>query len=400
MASTISPRPFFALAATLGLAVAATFGISTAASAATVISGPIDLGTAESYGVLGATGVTNTGPTVINGDLGVSPGTSLTGFTGAPTGGEVDGETHQTDTEAAQAQADALTAYNVAASLSPTRLGMGELAGQSLAPGVYTGGALALSGGNLTLAGSASSVWVFQASSTLTIGSGANILFTGGATSCNVFWQVGSSATIGTGAAFEGTVLAHTSVTANTDATIAGRLIALNGAVTLQSNVITPATGCTPGTVSDTPAPEITSGEPTDATAGTPYSFTVTAEGTPSPTYTVTQGTLPAGLSLDSTTGVISGTPTTPGSSTFTVTAGNGQSPDASAIYEITVAAPAPIVAPVPPSGTAGLPATGAENPGELAASGGNALSPVAGVLLLVTGAAFVLFSLRRRLST
>jgi hypothetical protein len=167
---------------------------------------------------------------------------------------------------------------------------------------------------------------VFQAASTLTIGSASQIVITGGASSCNVFWQVGSSATVGTGAQFQGTVLAQQSVTATTGATVQGRLLARTGAVTLDTNEITASNGCpAPGTPSESPT--ITSGTPSDGTVDVPYSSTVTATGTPTPTFTATG--LPDGLTIDSTTGVISGTPTTPGTSTVTITASNGTSPDA-----------------------------------------------------------------------
>ena len=348
MASTPRPRSLFKVVASVGLAAALTIGAASSASAAVVPTGPINLGTAATYGVLGASAVTNTGPTVVNGDLGISPGTAITGFTGAPNG-LVNGSVHATDAAARQAQRDTTTAYNVAASLSPTTTGISELSGLSLTPGVYTGGALALSNnGELTLAGSANSVWVFQAASTLTVGSATRIIITGGASACNVFWQVGSSATIGTGAAFQGTVLAQTSITATTSATIVGRLLARTAAVTLDTNTITAPTGCAaPGTPSGTVAPTITSDAPGDATAGTPYSHTVTATGTPTPTFLISAGELPAGLSLNEDTGTISGTPTTPGSSTFTVSAGNGTAPNATAEYTVDTAR-AVVVTPTP----------------------------------------------------
>nr|WP_263406402.1 ice-binding family protein [Microbacterium hominis] len=284
MATSRSFPPFLTVLTGLALAASLAMIASSSASAATVIDGPVDLGAAAPYGVLGASAVTNTGPTVVNGDLGISPGTSITGFGAAPDG-VVNGTVHQTDAVADQAQSDATTAYDVAASLSPTQTGMTELNGLSLTPGVYSGGTLGLADtGELTLAGSADSVWVFQAASTLTIGSGTRIIITGGASSCNVFWQVGSSATIGAGAQFQGTVLADQSVTATTGAVVVGRLLARNGAVTLDTNTITAPSGCpSPGTPSETIAPVITSAGPTGATAGTPYSFTVTATGNPAP---------------------------------------------------------------------------------------------------------------------
>ncbi|MCJ1714764.1 ice-binding family protein [Microbacterium sp. M1A1_1b] len=369
MATSRFLRPTIIALTGIGLAASMAMMTTSAASAATVISGPINLGTAATYGVLGASAVTNTGPSVINGDLGLSPGTSITGFGGAPNG-TVNGTTHQTDAAATQAQRDTTTAYNVAASLSPTQTGLTELNGLSLSPGVYSGGALALANnGALTLAGSANSVWVFQAASTLTIGSASEITITGGASSCNVFWQVGSSATVGTGAQFQGTVLAQQSVTATTGATVQGRLLARVGAVTLDTNTITASTGCPPtGTTSESPT--ITSGTPTTATAGTPYSFPVTATGTPTPTYTATG--LPAGLTINGTTGVISGTPTTPGSSTVTITASNGTPPNDTQTVVITVQ-PTATTSPTPtPSAPATTPATPGATPTATAGGGGN----------------------------
>ncbi len=324
------------------------------ARAASIITGPVDLGTASTFGVLGASTVTNTGPSVVNGDVGLSPGTSITGFGGLPNG-TFTGTLHQTDAVAAQAQNDLTTAYNTAAGLTPTTSGLSELSGLSLTPGVYSGGALLLSNnGTLTLAGSANSVWVFQAASTLTIGSASNIVITGGATSCNVFWQVGSSATLGTASQFQGTIMALASITGTTGATIVGRLLARNGAVTLDTNTITVQAGCPPPVAPIiTPGPAITSGTPPVAAVGTPFSFTVTATGAPAPTFAVSSGALPAGLVLNGTTGAITGVPTTAGTATFTVTAANGVSPDVSAIYTVlTSAAPIPppdsVLAPVP----------------------------------------------------
>lgn len=362
------------------LAALILFAGAQSADAATTIDGPVGLGTAASYGALGASELTNTGPTVVTGDIGVSPGSSVTGFTGAPDG-TFTGSLHQTDAAAAQAQSDVTTAFNAAAGLTPTTSGLSELNGLSLVPGVYSGGALALAdNGVLTLAGSADSVWVFQAASSLTIGSATQIIVTGGANACNVFWEIGSSASLGTGAQFQGTILAKESITATTGATIIGRLLANTAAVTLDTNTITVPTGCTPpGTVSTSPT--ITSGTPTAATAGTPYSYPVTATGSPAPTYTVTSGSLPAGLTLNGTTGVISGTPTTPGSSTFTITVTNGTAPDTSATYTIETAAAA----------SAGSSASTAGGAAELADTGGDVTGPLLlASLLAAAGVALV----------
>jgi hypothetical protein len=408
-------RATFAGATLLVVAAATVLSVSSA-QAATTLDGPVNLGTAATYGVLGASTVTNTGPTVVNGDVGLSPGTSITGFGGLPDG-VYTGTLHQTDAAAALAQSDLTTAYNVAASLTPSESGLSELDGLSLTPGVYRGGALSLAdNGTLTLAGSASSVWVFQAASTLIIGSATHIVMSGGASECNVFWQVGSSATLGTTAQFEGTILADQSITATTGATIAGRLLATTAAVTLDSNVITVPTGCNAaGTPVKTDSPEITSGSPTPATAGTPYTFTVTATGTPAPTYTVTSGALPGGLGLNGTTGTISGTPTTPGSSTFTITASNGVSPQTSAIYTLvtqeveTTATPTPTPSPSTSETTStaaalansssGGTGTGAgTGSGGLAATGVDAVLPLTGgAALLAVGFTMLLIYRRRR---
>ncbi|PZE69610.1 ice-binding family protein [Curtobacterium sp. MCBD17_021] len=366
----------------LGLAASLVLTMSSGASAAAEIDGPVTLETAATYGVLGASAVTNTGPTVVTGDLGVSPGTAITGFGAAPDG--VVTGTIRSRTEAAQAQQDARTAYDAAAALTPSGVDVTDLDNRApLVPGVYSGGALDLSDNRtLTLDGDAQSIWVFQAASTLVVGTNSRILITGGASSCNVFWQVGSSATVQSGAQFQGTVLAEQSVTAVTGATVQGRLLALNGAVTLDTNTITPAQTCPPPTTpTPTVAPSITSGTPTAATTGQPYSYTVTATGTPTPTFTATG--LPAGLTIDSTTGVISGTPTAPGSSTVTITASNGTAPADTQVVTVRVVAPTPT--PTDSPTTAGVVAGDGRTPtGTLAFTGSDPSVPlgIAGVLL------------------
>lgn len=329
------------IAVSLGIAIAAALVSTSAAVADTAIDGPVNIGTAADFAVLGASTVTNTGPSIVSGDLGLSPGTSVTGFDGLPDGTITNGSLQLTNTVAADARSDATIAFGVAAGLSPKASGLEELSGLLLNPGVYSGGALLLSNdGVLTLVGDSTAVWVFQVASTLTIGTDARIAFDGGAGACNVFWRVADSATIGTDAQFAGTVVADQSVTVNTGATIAGRVIALNAAVTLDSNTITAPEDCPPaGETFETETPVITSGSPTAATEGTPYAYAVTSTGTPTPTYLVTGGTLPDGLVLDRVTGIISGTPTTPGTTVVTITATNGSGADDSAEYAIVVVA-------------------------------------------------------------
>lgn len=207
------------------------------------------LGTAGSFAVLGGQTVTNTGPTVLNGDLGVFPGTAITGF--PP--GIVTGMTYAGDTVAQNAQADTTIAYNNLAS-QPCNTTFGvptDLAGMTLVPGVYCFASSASLSGTLTLdgQGNPNAVFIFKTGSTLITGSNASVVLVNGAQSCNVFWQVGSSATIGTGTTFAGNILALTSVTLTTNATLAGRALAQNGSVTLDSNIVTPAT-CAAASVS------------------------------------------------------------------------------------------------------------------------------------------------------
>lgn len=214
--------------------------LATSAQAASV-----GLGTTDSFSVLGGSTVTNTGPSVLAGDLGLSPGTAVTGF--PP--GTVAGTIHANDAVARQAQADLVTAYNDAARRSSTATVSGDLAGRTLSSGVYTSATSLGLSGDLTLdaQGDPNAVFVFQAGSTLTTGSGSRVLLIGGAQACNVFWQVGSSATIGTSTAFRGNILALTSISLTTGATLDGRALARNGAVTLDTNTVTHAPCATTG---------------------------------------------------------------------------------------------------------------------------------------------------------
>lgn len=224
----------------------------------------VGLGTAASFSVLGGSTVTNTGPTTMFGDLGLSPGSSVTG---AP---HVLGATHVDDAVAIGAKSNLTTAYNDAAS-RPTTASLGsELAGRAFSPGVYTAKTeLKLSSGSVTLnaQGDPNAVFIFQIGSTLVTGSNTSVVLTGGAQACNVFWQVGSSATLGTGTSFIGTVMAYASIAAQTAATIHGRLLAETAAVTLDTNTITnsncasSSSGSGGGTETTTPAEATTLAE-------------------------------------------------------------------------------------------------------------------------------------------
>jgi hypothetical protein len=239
-ASVSKNKIFSAWAPIIGIAVAVVF-VRLEGRAA---QAPVALGSANTFAVLAATTVTSTGATAIDGDLGVSPGNTVTG---SPT---MTGTLHLGDPAAAQAQSDLTTAYNDAAGRSVAAVTVaGNLGGQTLAPGLYTSAtSLEISSGDLTLdaSGDPNGIWIFQMGSTFVTTVGRQVILSGGAQAANIFWQVGSSATIGGSSVFKGTIMANQSITMNTSATLEGRALARNGAVALDANTIAiPTTGTT-----------------------------------------------------------------------------------------------------------------------------------------------------------
>jgi len=274
-----------------GNALASNFAWSFTTAAATSGQTPVALGSASTFAVLAGSTVTSTGGSTVNGDLGISPGSTLTG---APT---VIGTTHLADVIAAQAQLDLTVAYNDAAGRTVGAITVaGNLGGQTLAPGLYKStSSLEISSGDLTLdaQGDANAVFIFQMGSTLTTTAGRQVILSGGAKAANIFWQVGSSATLGTTSVMKGTILALTSITATTGATVEGRLLARNGAVTLDSNLVGLAVPA------DTTAPTVSTTVPVNAATGvaisgkvaTAFSEAMNPSTISAATFTLKQGT-------------------------------------------------------------------------------------------------------------
>lgn len=309
------------LAAGVSLAALVPFLIS-AANTANAADTPVDLGTAKAFSVLAGSGVTNTGVTKLAGSVGSHETPTITTdtpfvFTGS-------GSNHAGDGVTQQAKADLLQAYNVVAGAQPPTAVPQELTrSDPYLPGIYRASSSMLLSGAMTLDGGGRNdgVFIFQIPSTLTTASNSVVNFTNGAQPCNVYWQIGSSATFGTGTDFVGNVLAYTSISANTNATFEGRLLANFGAVTLDSNTIT-APGCdtspgggtdTEGTATDTgtDTDSVTAGTDTDSvTAGTDTSSagaaaagTTTENGTNSQLGTEAQNSTDNGTDTDSALG-------------------------------------------------------------------------------------------------
>jgi hypothetical protein len=191
------------------------------------------------FSVLAGSTVTNTGSTTVSGDVGVCPGTAVTGFPPGTTGGTI----HINDGVASLAQSALTAGYIDAAGRAGGTSVAGDLVGKTLDAGVYTSTSSLANSGNLTLdaQGNPNAVFIFQIASTLITGSGSHIILANGALACNVFWQVGSSATLGTDSVFAGNIMALTSITITTGVNLDGRALARNGAVTMDSDVIS---GC------------------------------------------------------------------------------------------------------------------------------------------------------------
>lgn len=276
---TFSPRSGRARGAAVGtISVLAVGGLLLALAGSTQAATSVGLGTADSFAVLAGSGITNTGPTTVTGDIGTYPTATITGSASIT----IAGVNHGGDAVTQGAKTDLTTAYNNAAGQVSNETISADLGGRTLVPGVYESATSLGLTGTLTLdaAGNPDAVFIFKAGSTLTTASSSQVVLLNNAQACNVFWQVGSSATLGTGSTFRGTILALTSITATTGVVVDGRLLASSGAVTLDTNTITRSV-CTTVPVEVTPTPEAPA--PTTPVV-TPTEEAPAPEVTPAPT--------------------------------------------------------------------------------------------------------------------
>ncbi len=290
-------------------------------SKAVLAASAVPLGVASSFAVLGATpSVTNTGATMVTGNLGVSPAASVTGF--PP--GIVVGTIHAANAVAASAQADNATAYGALAAqacnftfAAPT-----DMAGMTLVPGTYCFASSASNTGLLRLdaGGDTNAVWLFRTASTLITGSGSSVVPINGGQACNVFWQVGSSATLGTATAMVGNILALSSITLNTGTSLSGRALAQTGAVTLDTNSVSV---CALAPIVTPTNPTLTKAfSPSTIAAGGVSTLTVTLSNANATVATLTAplvDTLPSGVVIAPSP---NGATTCGGGTTVTATAG------------------------------------------------------------------------------
>jgi hypothetical protein len=315
---TLGRTAVSAVAVMVPLMALGTTGGGVPAQPQAIVAG-VDLATASDYSVLGGSTVTNTGPSVLGQSLGLWPGTSVTGF---PPGLVSPPGTIDVNAVAQQAQSDLTAAYVDAAGRPVDATTTADLGNQILQPGVYAGpdkSALGLTGPLVLDAdGNSSAVWIFQTDSTLITASGSTVSLINGASACNVYWQVGSSATLGTSSVFVGNIMALTSVTVNTGVTVEGRALARNGAVTLDTDTFTEpdCSNAPPTTTTSSIVPSSTS----TSSSIVPSSTTTSSSVVPSSTTTTGGGTSTPGgssstTSSSSTTAV--GT-TAPGNTTST----------------------------------------------------------------------------------
>src|ERR1700687_644384 len=231
---------------TFGNQLGSNFVCKFTTSAACAPPPTLAVGGSACFAVLASSTVTNTGPTVIIGaDLGLSPGSAVTGF--PPGTITAPNDMEKTNGVAAQGQLDLTTAYNAAAATPGAAVLPGDISGLTFFPGVYkTSSTVQLSAGNVTLdaQGNPNAVFLFQVGSTLTTLGSTQVVLAGGALAQNVFWQVGTSATLGTSSIFQGTIMANASITLTTGATLNGRALARTAAVTLDSNIINVVPTC------------------------------------------------------------------------------------------------------------------------------------------------------------
>lgn len=260
----VNEVPMSLSAKTASLAVIAFSGAAAllVASPAYAIPGDVGaadfLGTSGQFTVLAGSEVTNTGASLLPGSLGVSPGSAFTGFTAEMIGGA----THSNDAVAINAKGAVGTAADALMAVPSYNIGLADMDGKVFLAGSYSSPSSLLNGGTITLDGDADDVFIFTAVSTLTTGAGSTVVLAGDVQECNVFWRLGSAGTLGAGSHIVGTVIARSSVTAVTGATIAGRLFAQDAAVTLQSNRFTTQTCDTAGGNGDIWSASAEGGEP------------------------------------------------------------------------------------------------------------------------------------------
>lgn len=287
------------------------------------------LGTAQSFAVLAGTpNVTNTGPTVVSGNLGIHPAVAVTGF---PPGIVIGGTIHAGDAVALQAKSDLTSAYNAldAQGCTFTFANASDLVGLTLGPGVYCSASSLFLSGTLTLDAQfdPNAVWIFKTGSTLITASGSTVRIINDGQHCNVFWKVGSSATLGTSSTFIGNILALTSITLTTNAQVSGRVLAQNGAVTMDTNTVAAST-CAVPPVGPIPPTLSKAFSPAAINAGDTGTLTITLSNADATAAAITSliDTLPAGVFVaagaQSTTCVGGTVAASIGSSTVELTGG------------------------------------------------------------------------------